>query len=140
MRYLQQKELDLASRYLFLSMAITVIRQDRKHMEQGKFKIKEPYMELLGKMELEARKERKELRKQMDHMKLQVVESGRNDSFTSFLFLAHGYEEKRNYFNPAIRKKVENILFELMKKSQQPGQFEYQTQQQKETNGSGLRE
>ncbi|WP_062512868.1 hypothetical protein [Halobacillus sp. KGW1] len=122
MRYLKQQELDLASRYLFLSMAITVIRQDRKHMEQGKFKIKEPYMEMLGKMEVEARKERKELRKQMDQRNLQVVESGRNDSFTSFLFLAHGYEEKRNYFNPAIRKKVENILFELMRRSQQSGQ------------------
>ncbi|ELK45253.1 hypothetical protein QRD89_05510 [Halobacillus sp. ACCC02827] len=122
MRYLKQQELDLASRYLFLSMAITVIRQDRKHVEQGKFKIKEPYMEMLGKMEVEARKERKELRKQMDQRNLQVVESGRNDSFTSFLFLAHGYEEKRNYFNPAIRKKVENILFELMRRSQQSGQ------------------
>ncbi|KHE67122.1 hypothetical protein, partial [Halobacillus sp. BBL2006] len=120
MRYLKQKELDLASRYLFLSMAIAVIRQDRKHFEQGKFKIKEPYMELLGKMELEAREERKQLRYQMDRQKLQVVESGRNDSFTSFLFLAHGYEEKRNYFNPAIRKKVELILSELMRKSQQP--------------------
>ncbi|MGI8314485.1 hypothetical protein [Halobacillus mangrovi] len=119
MRYLKQKELDLASRYLFLSMAIAVIRQDRKHFEQGKFKIKEPYMELLGKMELEAREERKHLRLQMDRQKLQVIESGRNDSFTSFLFLAHGYEEKRNYFNPAIRKKVELILFELMRKSQQ---------------------
>lgn len=129
MRYLKQKELDLASRYLFLSMAITVIRQDRKHMEQGKFKIKEPYMELLGKMELEARNERKKLRKQMDQLKLQVVESGRNDSFTSFLFLAHGYEEKRNYFNPAIRKKVENILFELMKRSQQSTPHDYQKTQ-----------
>ncbi|CDQ21080.1 hypothetical protein SAMN05192559_106136 [Halobacillus karajensis] len=138
MRYLKQKELDLASRYLFLSMAITVIRQDRKHMEQGKFKIKEPYMELLGKMELEARQERRKLRKQMDQMKLQVVESGRNDSFTSFLFLAHGYEEKRNYFNPAIRKKVENILFELMKKSQQSVPHGYQ--QPQTLDGSGLPE
>ncbi|MBN9655821.1 hypothetical protein GLW00_05140 [Halobacillus litoralis] len=138
MRYLKQKELDLASRYLFLSMAITVIRQDRKHMEHGKFKIKEPYMEMLGKMELEARKERRELRRQMDHMKLQVVESGRNDSFTSFLFLAHGYEEKRNYFNPAIRKKVENILFELMRRSQQSVQHD--DQQPQVSNGNGLQE
>lgn len=126
MRYLKQKELDMASRYLFLTMAITVIRQDRKHIENGKFKIKETYMELLGKMELEARKERKELKYQMDRLNLQVVESGRNDSFTSFLFLAHGYEEKRNYFNPAIRKKVEIILFELMRRSQQPFHMEDQ--------------
>ncbi|GGF15820.1 hypothetical protein GCM10010954_13080 [Halobacillus andaensis] len=117
MRHLKQKELETASRYLFLSMAITVIRQDRKHIQQGDFKIKEPYMELLGKMELEAREERKALRSQMEAQKLQVIESGRNDSFTSFLFLAHGYEEKRNYFNPAIRKKVETILFELMHNS-----------------------
>ncbi|WP_079480675.1 hypothetical protein [Halobacillus salinus] len=122
MRNLKQNELDIATRYLFLSMAIVVIKQDRKHFDVGKFKIKEPYLELLGKMELEARKERKELKHQMDRLNIHVVESGRNDSFTSFLFLAHGYEEKRNYFNPAIRKKVEMILFELMRKSQQPAQ------------------
>ncbi|UOQ43485.1 hypothetical protein MUN89_16415 [Halobacillus salinarum] len=124
MRRLKQNELDLASRYLFLSMAVVVIRQDRKHFEHGSFKIKEPYLELLGKMELEAREERKKLRYQMDQQKIQVVESGRNDSFTSFLFLAQGYEEKRNYFNPAIRKKVESILFELMHKAQQHAHFE----------------
>ncbi|MCA0969642.1 hypothetical protein LCM20_03420 [Halobacillus litoralis] len=120
MRNLKQRDLDIASRYVFLSMALVVIQQDRKHFDIGKFKIKEPYLELLGKMELEARKERRELKNQMDRLNIQVVESGRNDSFTSFLFLARGYEEKRNYFNPAIRKKVETILFELMRKSQQP--------------------
>ncbi|WP_173916992.1 hypothetical protein [Halobacillus sp. Marseille-Q1614] len=123
MRNLRQKELEISSRYLFLSMAIAVIRQDRKHFEKGDFKIKEPYLELLGKMELAAREERRMLKTKMDQHKLHVVESGRNDSFTSFLFLAHGYEEKRNYFNPAIRKKVETILFELMRKSQQPTRF-----------------
>ncbi|MFC7321169.1 hypothetical protein [Halobacillus campisalis] len=124
MRQLRQRELEIASRYLFLSMAITVIMQDHKHFKEGDFKIKEPYLDLLGKMELTAREERKILRTQMNRQKLQVIESGRNDSFTSFLFLAHGYEEKRNYFNPAIRKKVEGILIELMRKSLQPHQLE----------------
>ncbi|RWZ55197.1 hypothetical protein EQV77_11145 [Halobacillus fulvus] len=140
MRYLKKSELDLASRYLFLSMAITVIRQDRKHFEQGKFKIKEPYMEMLGRMELEARKERRELKYRMERLKLQVVESGRNDSFTSFLFLAHGYEEKRNYFNPAIRKKVELILFELMKRSQQPSREMETPQKVAMSSGDGPQE
>ncbi|MFD1017788.1 hypothetical protein [Thalassobacillus hwangdonensis] len=120
MRYLKEEELELASRYLFLSMALVVVQQDRNHIEKGRFKIKEHYLELLGKMEYEARVERKELRKKMDRQKLQVMQVGKNDSFTSFLFLAHGYEEKRNYFNPAIRKKVENILFELMQKALRP--------------------
>ncbi|MBM7554102.1 hypothetical protein [Thalassobacillus pellis] len=117
MRYLKEEELALISRYLFLSMALVVIQQDRRHIEKGQFKIKEHYLELLGKMETTARSERKELRAKMDQEKLQVVQVSKNDSFTSFLFLAHGYEEKRNYFNPAIRKKVENILFDLMQKA-----------------------
>ncbi|WP_082234692.1 hypothetical protein [Halobacillus massiliensis] len=120
MRNLKEKELEIASRYLFLSMAIAVIRQDRRHFENGNFKIKEPYLELLSKMEIAAREERRILKSKMDHQKLHVIEASRNDSFTSFLFLAHGYEEKRNYFNPAIRKKVETILFELMHKSLRP--------------------
>ncbi|WP_028781986.1 hypothetical protein [Thalassobacillus devorans] len=117
MRYLKEEELEVTSRYLFLSMALVVIQQDRRHIEKGQFKIKEHYLELLGKMEYEARTERRELRARMDREKLQVVQISKNDSFTSFLFLAHGYEEKRNYFNPAIRKKVENILYELMQKA-----------------------
>ncbi|MFD2924316.1 hypothetical protein [Halobacillus naozhouensis] len=122
MRHLKQEELEIASHHLFLTMAIAVIRQDRKHFERGPFKIKEPYMEQLNKMELAARKERQKLKAQMDHQHLQVIESGRNDSFTSFLFLAHGYEEKRNYFNPAIRKKVESILFKLMEDVYKPAE------------------
>ncbi|WP_181349190.1 hypothetical protein [Thalassobacillus sp. CUG 92003] len=114
MRSLGSEELELATRYLFLSMALVVLKQDRQYIETGQFKIKDHYLDLLNKMEQLGRQERKKLRYEMTQQKLHVIETSRNDSFTSFLFLAHGYEEKRNYFNPAIRKKVERILFELM--------------------------
>lgn len=86
-------------------MAITVIQQDIQHIETGTFKIKEPYLELLESMNAEAASERKELRKKMRDKKMQVVTLQKNDSFSSYLFLCNGREEKRNYFNPAIRKK-----------------------------------
>ncbi|MBM7571478.1 hypothetical protein [Aquibacillus albus] len=118
MRYLSEEEYHLASRFLFLSMAIVVIQRDIQHIEKGTtFKIKEPFIELLNKMEYAATTERRELRKKMTQKQLQVITLDKNDSFSSFLFLCKGREEKRNYFNPAIRKKVEVLLQELMKKA-----------------------
>ncbi|RYG72624.1 hypothetical protein EU245_09845 [Lentibacillus lipolyticus] len=122
MRCLNDEELQLASRFLFLSMAITVIQQDIWHIETGTFKIKEPYLELLEQMNTEAANERKELRKRMRDKKMRVVTLHKNDSFSSYLFVCNGREEKRNYFNPAIRKKVKTIMQELMHKALPPHQ------------------
>ena len=118
MRYLTIEEYQLASRFLFLSMAITVIQRDLAIIERGVgLKIKEPYLVLLKKMENEAMLERQQLRKYMFDQKLKVVPLERNDTFTAYLFICRNKEEQRNYFNPAIRKKVEHILEELMLKS-----------------------
>ncbi|MDX8045743.1 hypothetical protein SH601_07045 [Gracilibacillus sp. S3-1-1] len=115
MRYLNEQEWQLASRFLFLSMALTVIKHDLQKMNQlSPFKINEPYIALLEKMEKNATNERRELRKKMQQEKIQVLAAEKKDSFTSYLFLCKGKEEKRNYFNPAIRKKVEVILEELL--------------------------
>ncbi|HEY4601890.1 MAG TPA: hypothetical protein VIG73_11540 [Cerasibacillus sp.] len=118
MRYLSKQELQIASRFLFLSMAIIVIRQDVNHIRNGQFKIKEPYITLLEHMLSVALNERKTLRKQMRNLQLQVLLTGKNDSFSSYLFICQGREEQRNYFNPVIRKKVEYIIQELMFKAQ----------------------
>ncbi|SEU03937.1 hypothetical protein SAMN05421676_11574 [Salinibacillus kushneri] len=122
MRYLNEKEFKTASRFLFLTMSIVVMEQDIKHIESGKFKIKEPYVELLRKMEHEARIERKSLQKQMRKKNLQVLFVQKNDTFSTYLFLGNGYEEEKRYFNPAIRKKVQDILYELMYRAMGPKQ------------------
>lgn len=113
MRYLKREELQIASRFLFLSMAIIVIRKDMKSINLG-VKIEEPYLNLLEKMLLQALNERKELRKDMRDKKIQVHLEKKDGMFTSYLFICQGREEIRSYFHPAIRKKVENILQELM--------------------------
>ncbi|MGM8214712.1 hypothetical protein ACLIA0_03955 [Bacillaceae bacterium W0354] len=114
MRYLTEDELKTASRYLFLSMAIIVLEKDIKQIEVGAFKIKEPYLKLLHRMETIAKNERRTLRKKMQSQKISVVLTEKNDTFTTYLFLARGYEEEKRYFNPAIRKKVEQIYEELL--------------------------
>ncbi|SHG74183.1 hypothetical protein [Ornithinibacillus halophilus] len=116
MRYLTDEEINLASRFLFLSMALIVIKQDMEQIKNGAFKIKEPYIKLLENMNSEALLERRRLRKEMEDKAIQVVLLNKNDSFSSYLFTCKGREEQRNYFNPAIRKKVEAIVRELMHK------------------------
>lgn len=122
MRYLTDEELQVASRFLFLSMAMIVIKQDIQHIQQGAFKIKQPYTELLKTMESEATNERSELRNTMASKNLKIVTLNKNDSFSSYLFICQGREEKRNFFNPTIRKKVEAIVQELMLRALPPSQ------------------
>lgn len=114
MRFLTEEEYSIASRFLFLSMAIVVIRQDIQHVENGPFKIKTPYLTLLKKMEALALDERRKLRVEMKKQTIEVISLNKNDSFSSFLFLCQGREEKRNFFNPSIRKKVEAIIQEFL--------------------------
>ncbi|MFA1818983.1 hypothetical protein ACDX78_02065 [Virgibacillus oceani] len=117
MRYLQDEDSKVSVRFLFLSMAMIVIEQDIKHVEAGPFKIKEPYLQLLKSMMQIAVSERKQLRKIMLQKSMHVVRLHKNDSFSTFLLICDGHEEKRNFFNPAIRMKVEEILQELMDKA-----------------------
>lgn len=114
MRFLTEEDYSIASRFLFLSMAIVVIRQDIQHVENGPFKIKTPYLTLLKKMEALALDERRKLRVEMKKQTIEVISLNKNDSFSSFLFLCQGREEKRNFFNPSIRKKVEAIIQEFL--------------------------
>ncbi|WP_130858731.1 hypothetical protein [Gracilibacillus phocaeensis] len=117
MRYLNKHEWNLASRFLFLSMTLTVIRHDLGKLEQNSpFKITEPYTQLLQEMEQQAIKEREELIKEMnkEELEVQALPNSHDMSFTSYLFICKGREEKRNYFNPAIRRKVSFIFEELL--------------------------
>lgn len=119
MRFIQEEDYQVAARFLFLSMAIVVIDQDMQIVQNGPFKIKEPYLKLLQTMAASARKERKALRKKMKDQDIQVVRLNQNDSFTTYQFICRGKEESKSYFNPVIRKKVELILEELIADSLQ---------------------
>jgi len=114
MHYVHKEDFQIASRFLFLSMAIRVIDQDIQKVHHGTFKIKEPYLKLLDLMASSARKERKMLRKQMLDREIQVMKLNQTDSFVTYLFISNKKEESKNYFTPVIRKKVRLILEELM--------------------------
>lgn len=115
MRYIGEHEFKIGSRFLFLSMAIQVIQSDIKRLEKhSPFKINEPYLELLHRLEVKATAERRSLKQQMYKEGLKVIQTDKDGTFTEYTFVCKGKEEKRRYFNPAIRTKVRNILDELI--------------------------
>jgi len=117
MRYLNKTELKISSRFLFLSMAMIVLKQDMNHIKNGDFKIKKPYLLLLEEMLKIATNERRQLRQIMKKHQLQVLCLRKSEWFTTFLFLSSQHEERRSYFNPRIQKNVENIMYGLLKKA-----------------------
>lgn len=114
MRYLDVEDLKIATRFVFLSMAITVLKQDLHYIQKGKFKIKEPYIFLIEQMISLAVEQRRKLRKRMYALKLTVTRVRKNDLFTTYLFVCKRREEERTYFNPVIRNKVKEIIFSLL--------------------------
>ena len=114
MRYINNEDVQIASRFLFISIAITGINQDIEKVNNNPFKIKDPYLELLHAMISSAKKERKTLRKRMQDRRIQVTRLNQTDSFATYLFISNRSEEIKSYFIPVIRKKVTWILEELM--------------------------
>ncbi|WP_054859157.1 hypothetical protein [Gracilibacillus sp. JCM 18860] len=116
MRYIGEHELKIGSRFLFLSMAIQVIQSDIKRLEKHSppFKINEPYLELLHRLEVKATAERRSLKQHMYKEGLKVIQTDKDGTFTEYTFFCKDKEEIRRYFNPAIKTKVRDILNELI--------------------------
>lgn len=115
MRYIDARDLKVASRFVFLSMAIRVLEQDLTYIKNGSFKIKEPYVELVEAMISSALEERRNLRKKMFDRDLRVTRLRQDDLFTTYLFICERKEEERTYFNPVIRKNVKEIMIDHLR-------------------------
>lgn len=98
-------------------MTIIVIEQDLQHLEEGAFKIKKPYKQLLQNMHALALNERKHLKRRMYQKKMQVIHGERTRFFSTFIFIAQQRQEEKRFFNPVIRNHVETTLHELIQKS-----------------------
>lgn len=115
MRYLNAEDLKIASRFVFISMAIKVLEQDLTYIKNGSFRIKEPYVKLIKQMISSTIEERRILRKQMFDRDLRVTRLRQDDLFTTYLFICERKEEERTYFNPVIRQNVKDIMIDHLR-------------------------
>lgn len=109
-----QHDIQLATSFLFLNMAVKVLEIDKQHIQNGHFKIKTPYIELVNKLISKAIHERKQLKIIMQQKQIQVRFLYREGDFTHYEFIINRSKTVKCYFNPVIKKEVEKTLTKLM--------------------------
>lgn len=110
MTRIPEKERHIMEQAIYLPMLLKVLNRDLLHINNGNFKLKQPYIDLI---ELTMKTIHEELKKTKNYMykhNMKIQETKRDEAFTMFLFLYNDYEEYHNYFNPRLRNKVQELL------------------------------
>ncbi|WP_028392709.1 hypothetical protein [Bacillus cihuensis] len=107
---------DIIETALYLPMLLKILEQDKVLIEQGSFKIKSPYMDIVESAISAVRKDLKVAKDHLRKEKIKVEEIKREADFTMYTFIYKGYEEHHNYFNPRLRNKCEELLSFYLKK------------------------
>ncbi|HLO12977.1 MAG TPA: hypothetical protein VK190_12285 [Pseudoneobacillus sp.] len=110
MTRIPETERDIIEKAIYLPMVLTVLNRDLIVFEKSPFKLRKPYLELVEDAMKSIQKELHEVKQFLRKNQIQVKEINRDESFTMFLFLYKGFEEKHSYFNPRIRNKVQELM------------------------------
>lgn len=108
-------DINLATSFLFLNMAIKVLELDKRHVQIGDFKIKTPYVKLINNLISKAINERRRLKQIMYKKNIQVNFLYREGEFIHYEFILNKTKVVKCYFSPVIKKEVEKILVSLMR-------------------------
>ena len=125
----------IANRYLFTDMAITNLELDRKHLDNSRCKIKEPYFEIMDQLISTAIKERRRLKQLMHQHHLQVEHIKTDRLFTTYKYYLNGYVYEADFFNPVIKKYVKGIMKELIQDIMNRGKNEVMQKSEVEEKG-----
>src|SRR5690625_4830737 len=111
MRYISKEEHEIASRYLFVDLAIKTIEVDLERLEKHDlFKIKEVYVNLLKKLLEIGIEERRKLKKLLKKEDIQVVLTDKREDFTEYIPNSKCKEEIKITIIILIKNRVSDIL------------------------------
>lgn len=110
MPLIPQEEIGHFENMIYLPMVLIVLERDRMLFENGAFKLKRPYLELVeGAISL-VQKELKETKIHMRKRQMKVMRGTGDDTFTEYVFYHGGYEDHRRYLNLRLRNRVEELI------------------------------
>ncbi|KAA6453416.1 hypothetical protein VSK91_18190 [Bacillus swezeyi] len=101
---------DTIEKAIYLPMTISILNKDLGNIQQGSFKLKDPYLRLIEQALKLAQRDLYNVKNDLRRRKVKVHEVSRDEAFTMYSFIYEGYEEKHNYFNPRIRNQVAALL------------------------------
>lgn len=95
---------------IYLPMVLIVLERDRALFENGSFKLKRPYLDLVEGAIQQVQKELKETKIHMRKRQMKVMRGAGDDTFTEYVFYHGGYEDHRRYLNLRLRNRVEELI------------------------------
>ncbi|KMY49590.1 hypothetical protein [Peribacillus loiseleuriae] len=95
---------------LYLPMLLKILERDKVLIEQGSFKIKSPYVDIVENAIKAVRKDLKIAGNYLRKEKMELEEIKRDADFTMYSFIYKGVEEHHTYFNPRLRNRTEELL------------------------------
>lgn len=110
MPLISQEEIIHFENMIYLPMVLIVLERDRALFENGSFKLKRPYMELVDGAVKHVQKELKETKIHMRRHQMKVLRGKGDDTFTEYVFYHGGYEDHRRYLNLRLRNRVEELI------------------------------
>lgn len=105
---------EIAEWYLFIDLAIKNMELDMRHVKNGPFKIKDPYLQLIEKTISKAINKRRKLKQLMRQNKIQVLFLHTQGHFTTYKFILGRNEHEMVFNNMVIKKNVEEVIRKLM--------------------------
>ncbi|MFC3210415.1 hypothetical protein [Planomicrobium okeanokoites] len=110
MPLIPQEEIIHFENLIYLPMVLSVLERDRSIFENGSFKLKRPYLELVEGAISQVQKELKETKIHMRERQMKVMRGTGDDTFTEYVFYHGGYEDHRRYLNLRLRNRVEELI------------------------------
>ena len=113
---INDKNRDLIENEIYLPMLITILERDKKIIEQGAFKLKNPYLDLLDRILKEINKDLKASRGYLRKNNIKILKGSSDEYFTQYTFILNGKPEEYKYFNPRLKNRSEELLTEYFNK------------------------
>ncbi|KMY49253.1 hypothetical protein [Peribacillus loiseleuriae] len=110
MTRIPENDREIIETALYLPMLLKILERDKVLIEQGSFKIKSPYVDIVENAIVTVRKDLKNAEDHLHKEKIKLAEIKRDADFTMYSFIYKGVEEHHNYFNPRLRNRTEELL------------------------------
>lgn len=108
------KDIQMFDDAIYYPLLISVLQQDQEHFKNGPFKLKSPYINLIDKVLTKVHNDFRENRIYLQRNKMEVARGENNGTFTEYIFVYNGIEDRRRYLNARLRNRTEELLNEYL--------------------------
>lgn len=101
---------------IYLPMIIQILERDREVIETSSFKLKGPYINIVESALKTVQAELKETNNYARIKNMKLIKQGKDGTFTEYVLIHNGYEDKRRYMNIRLRNRTEELINLYFKK------------------------